>query len=84
MTTFSDKHPSKDAVCIDYGITNVMLPTVMLGSVAGFFFNMMLPEILIQAIITLLSLYIMVNSSYRYFEIIAKEKERDRKKLDKE
>jgi len=28
LVTFNQKHPTKDATCIDYGLTNVMLPTV--------------------------------------------------------
>ena len=47
LVTFNQKHPTKDATCIDYGLTNVMLPTVFIGTVTGVIFNIMLPDILI-------------------------------------
>jgi hypothetical protein len=47
IVTFNEKHPNKDAVCIDYGITNIMLPTVLVGSIGGVFFNLALPAILV-------------------------------------
>lgn len=47
IITFNDRHPLKDATCIDYGITNVMLPTVLIGSIVGVFFNLLLPAIII-------------------------------------
>lgn len=43
--TFNERHPNKDATCIDYGITNVMLPTVLVGSITGVFFNLALPAV---------------------------------------
>lgn len=42
--TYTQKHPNKDAVTIEYGLTNIMLPTVLMGSVSGVFLNMLLPE----------------------------------------
>ena len=44
--TLNDRHPDKDATTIDYGITNVMLPTVMLGSIGGVFFNLIFPAVI--------------------------------------
>lgn len=73
ITTFNEKHPSKDAVCIDYGITNVMLPTVLVGSIAGVFFNLALPAILIQITLTLLLLFLTVNSARKFKQIYDKE-----------
>ena len=45
--TYNDRHPEKDATTIDYGISNVMLPLVLVGTVTGVYFNMLLPEVLI-------------------------------------
>jgi uncharacterized membrane protein YfcA len=75
LTTFSDKHPSKDAVCIDYGITNVMLPTVLVGSISGVFFNLALPPIAIQLSLTGLLLFLTVQSFGKFRQIYAKENE---------
>lgn len=38
-TNFNQRHPDKDAVAIDYGLSNLMLPTVLVGSVSGVFLN---------------------------------------------
>ena len=45
--TFDDRHPDKDATSIDYGISNIMLPLVLVGTVTGVYFNMLLPEVMI-------------------------------------
>ena len=41
--TYRERHPNKDAVQIDYTITNVMLPTVLIGSILGILFNIVFP-----------------------------------------
>lgn len=41
--TYKERHPSKDATCIEYGITNIMLPTVLIGSILGILFNIIFP-----------------------------------------
>jgi uncharacterized membrane protein YfcA len=45
--TFKARHPQKDATCIEYSVTNVMLPLVLIGSVAGVFFNVIFPSVII-------------------------------------
>ena len=45
VITLNQRHPDKDAPCIEYGLSNVMLPTVLIGSVAGVFFNLLMPAI---------------------------------------
>lgn len=75
IITYTDKHPNKDAVCIDYGVTNVMLPTVLVGSIAGVFFNLALPAILVQITLTLLLLFLTVNGARKARQIYNKENE---------
>ena len=75
IITWREKHPSKDAVCIDYGITNVMLPTVLVGSIAGVFFNLALPAVVIQLSLTVLLVYLTFNSVKKFRQIYAKENE---------
>ena len=41
--TYHDRHPAKDAVSIDYALTTVMLPTVLIGSTLGILFNIVFP-----------------------------------------
>ena len=60
LTTFKERHPNKDATCIDYGITNVMLPTVLVGSICGVFFNLALPAVVIQICLTCLLAFLAV------------------------
>ena len=43
ILTYSQKHPSKDAVIIEYALVNVMLPTVLIGTLTGVFLNLLLP-----------------------------------------
>ena len=43
--TMNAKHPLKDATMIEYSFVNIMLPTVLCGSVTGVFINMLLPEL---------------------------------------
>ena len=45
--TYKARHPLKDATCIEYSVTNIMLPLVLIGSVAGVFFNVIFPSIII-------------------------------------
>ena len=75
IITWREKHPSKVAVCIDYGITNVMLPTVLVGSIAGVFFNLALPAVVIQLSLTVLLVYLTFNSVKKFRQIYAKENE---------
>ena len=43
VSILKTKHPEKDAVLIEYGLTNVMLPCVLIGSNLGVFFNLIMP-----------------------------------------
>ena len=45
--TLKDRHPDKNATCIEYGLANVMLPTVLVGSITGVLFNMVFPSVLL-------------------------------------
>ena len=39
FTTINEKHSEKDATCIEYSLANLMLPTVLIGSIMGVWFN---------------------------------------------
>jgi len=46
--TFPARHPEKnECVALDYGLASVMMPTVLMGSFIGVWFNIMLPDIAI-------------------------------------
>lgn len=47
IITLGDRHPDKNATCIEYGLSNVMLPTVLVGSISGVIFNLLLPALVL-------------------------------------
>ncbi|CDW75048.1 UNKNOWN [Stylonychia lemnae] len=68
------KHPEKEnAVIIDYNLAILMLPTVMMGSLIGVYFNIMLPSILLSGILTILQLFIGFQSLMKGREMYKKE-----------
>ena len=73
VLTVNARHPSKDATCIEYSVTNVMLPVVLIGSVAGVFFNIIFPSVIIQASLTLLLLFLSIQSIFKARDIYRKE-----------
>ena len=74
-TTFKDRHPEKDATCIEYGITNVMLPMVLIGSISGVFFNIIFPDIVIQGALTLVLAFLSVQTVIKARKIYLKDLE---------
>ena len=73
--TYKARHPLKDATCIEYSVTNVMLPLVLIGSVAGVFFNIIFPSVIIQISLTLLLLFLSIQSIFKAKSIYEKENE---------
>jgi uncharacterized membrane protein YfcA len=71
--TWSEKHPTKDAVVVDYSVTNVMLPTVLIGSIAGVFFNIALPSIVTTICLTVLLTFLGITSTMKFRDILNKE-----------
>jgi uncharacterized membrane protein YfcA len=74
--TFKHKHPNKNATCIEYGLTNVMLPTVLLGSTIGVFLNMLLPSIILQFTLALLLVGLCIQSIFKAKNIYDNESEK--------
>jgi uncharacterized membrane protein YfcA len=73
MITLGDRHPDKDATCIEYGLANVMLPTVLVGSISGVLFNMLLPSLVLQILLTVLLLFLSIQSGFKAKAIYMKE-----------
>jgi hypothetical protein len=71
--TYSDKHPEKDAVIIDYGLASIMLPAVMMGSMVGVLANVMLPSLVLQTSLTLLLIFLTIQSGGKARQIYTKE-----------
>jgi len=50
-----------------------MLPTVLVGSISGVLINMMLPALVLQIILTLLLLFLAIQSGFKAKSIFDKE-----------
>jgi uncharacterized membrane protein YfcA len=66
LITLNERHPDKDATCVDYSITNVMLPAILMGSIIGVFFNIAFPDICVEILLTLLLAFLTWNA-YKKF-----------------
>ena len=66
IITINHRHPHKDATCIEYGLSNVMLPMVLIGSLTGVIFNMLLPSVILQICLTLLLAFLTVQSFLKF------------------
>lgn len=53
-TILNERHPEKDATSLDYSMSVLMLPTVLVGSITGVFLNKILPELILNILLTLL------------------------------
>jgi len=57
VLNFNEKHPDKEAVSLDYGLAAVMLPTVVIGSILGAYFYIILPSPIILIVLTCLFIF---------------------------
>jgi uncharacterized membrane protein YfcA len=76
LITLNERHPDKDATSVEYGLSNVMLPTILIGSLTGVFFNMMLPVVVLQGLLVLLLGFLTYNSAKKARSIYRKENKR--------
>lgn len=60
--TRNDRHPDKDAPCVEYALTNVMLPTVLVGSQCGVLMNIIFPNMLLKTILAVLLIFLTFNT----------------------
>ena len=70
-----DKHPEKDAIIIDYGLSTIMMPTVLIGSFIGAFINVTFPGVVITIILTLVLFVLGGYSIYKAKQVFVKENE---------
>ena len=80
--TLNQRHPNKDATCIDYGLSNVMLPTVLIGSMTGVLFNMLLPPLILQICLTVLLIVLTLQSYKKTRQIFRTESEAEIKAIE--
>jgi hypothetical protein len=74
LYNFNERHPEKpNCACIDYNMTNVMMPLTMMGSLIGAFFYLLFPDLVITIVLTLLLCILTMESGRKFLEIYRKE-----------
>jgi uncharacterized membrane protein YfcA len=77
---FNERHPEKPGcVSIDYGMTNVMMPLTMLGSLVGAYFYKSFPDLILLIILTLLLVLLTWESGKKYMKMREAEDEKENK-----
>ena len=66
---FREKHPEKDAVSLDYGLAAVIMPSVILGSITGAYFYIILPPPIILIVLTVIFILFAIQSAFKAKEI---------------
>lgn len=73
---FGEKHPEKPGcTSIDYGMTNVMMPLTMVGSLVGAYVYVAFPDLVLQIILTLLLFVLCMESGRKFIQTYRKESE---------
>lgn len=76
---FEEKHPEKEGmISIDYGLTIVMMPLNLIGSLIGALFLVMFPDLILMVILTLLLLVLAIECARKYKVMVAAEDEKER------
>ena len=58
VLNFGEKHPEKNAVSLDYGLAAIMMPSVILGSIIGAYFYIILaPPVILIVLTTIFILF---------------------------
>ena len=71
---FNEKHPEKPGcTSIDYGMTNVMMPLILVGSLTGAYVYVAFPDLVLQIILTILLFILMTESGRKFIETYKKE-----------
>lgn len=78
--SFKAQHPQKEAVIIDYSLATIMQPTVLMGSFLGVLVNVVLPSIILESCLTLLLIFLTVQSAIKARQIYKKENEKAKEK----
>jgi len=78
LYNFKERNPEKpDVVLIDYSLTVIMMPTTLAGSQAGTLVLQSFPALIIQVLLTLLLIFLMLQSGRKAMQMSAKEKAQD-------
>ena len=72
---FNERHPEKNTSTIDYGMTNVMMPLTLIGSLIGAYFYQSFPDLILLIILTLLLMLLCWESVKKFLTMRKKEDE---------
>lgn len=76
---FDERHPEKpEMISIDYGLTIVMMPLNLIGSLIGALFLVMFPDLILMIILTLLLLVLAIECARKYVVMRKAEDEAER------
>ena len=71
---WGERHPEKPEMgSIDYGLTIVMMPLNLMGSLIGVLFYIVFPDLILMIILTLLLLIMFLESGKKYLDMRKKE-----------
>lgn len=71
---FNERHPDKPGcTTIDYGMTNVMMPLTLIGSLLGAYFYKSFPDFILLIILTLLLALLCYESIKKFLDMRKKE-----------
>jgi hypothetical protein len=74
LFNFKERHPDKrDACSIDYGLTIVMMPLNLIGSLIGALFLVTFPDLILMIILTLLLLMLALECARKFVVMRRKE-----------
>ncbi len=67
-------HPEKKTtVALDYSLVSIMMPTVLVGSFLGVWFNIMMPDFVIQMLLTMLLFFLTFKVTLNGIQLYKKE-----------
>mmetsp|Transcript_16460 Transcript_16460/g.27941 ORF Transcript_16460/g.27941 Transcript_16460/m.27941 type:complete len:185 (+) Transcript_16460:299-853(+) len=71
---FGERHPEKlNVTSIDYGMTNVMMPLTLIGSLTGAYVYVSFPELILQILLEVLLIILFLQSLRKGIQIYKKE-----------
>lgn len=83
IMNFRERHPEKNnVVVIDYDLVTIMMPTTLAGAQIGAIILVVFPSIIIQAILTVMLVFLLIQSVIKARSLTKEENEaRDRAKV---
>jgi hypothetical protein len=76
---YSKRHPYKDAPLIDYDLTMLLIPGILLGTIAGVYLNVIFPAFVIVISLVVLLTYTSYKTWRKSFQLYKEETEGNKK-----